>query len=168
VRQASGVLPGVGSISISGLAPSVSQTASQSAAPVTGAVSLTGFAPDVAQSGQVRGGGYYETKRKRVNVIKDDREERAAEFERLLKVVTGQAETKAKDAAQKTPVIDIPSEIKAPRMPEVRGVDSSVLRLWMPDLLQTFKDTYRNVYAEQMAKRRAEDEELELITLLLL
>ena len=94
-------------------------------------------------------GGYYDDdpkraprKREKLTVIHPDTsEQREAEFEALLQRVKGQALDKAKSAAQAAPAA-APSEIKPPRMPEIRGVEASLLRQWMPDLLSTYRATF--------------------------
>lgn len=95
-------------------------------------------------------GGYYDDdpkraprKREKLTVIhKDDSDERSQEFEALLARVKGQALDKAKSAAQAAPVATPPADIKPPRMPEIRGVEASLLRQWMPDLLSTYRATF--------------------------
>lgn len=91
--------------------------------------------------------------RKKVTVRRDETEERRAEFEQLLARVKGQAVDKAQTAAKQAPAavhIPQPQDIKPPRMPEIRGVESKMLRLWMPDLLAAFRDTYRINYVDQL------------------
>lgn len=113
-------------------------------------------------AGDPYGGGKPKKKRE-VRVIKDDREEREAEFAKLLAKVRGQAEEKAKAKAEKAsePVADI----APPRMPTVTGVPSEQLRQWMPDLLEAFRDHYRRTYMQavraEMARR--DDEEVMLL-----
>lgn len=110
---------------------------------------LHGHAADeLTLSATGAGGGYDDTpraprKREKQTVIhKDDSDERSQEFEALLARVKGQALDKAKSAAQAAPVATPPADIKPPRMPEIRGVEASLLRQWMPDLLSTYRATF--------------------------
>ena len=133
-------------------------------------------------------GGYYDDdpkraprKREKLTVIhKDDSDERAQEFEALLARVKGQALDKAKSAAQAAPVATPPADIKPPRMPEIRGVEASLLRQWMPDLLSTYRATFTAelqalASAQQAAaqaqmralqRQQYEDEEIAILAML--
>jgi len=133
-------------------------------------------------------GGYYDDdpkraprKREKLTVIhKDDSDERSQEFEALLARVKGQALDKAKSAAQAAPVATPPADIKPPRMPEIRGVEASMLRQWMPDLLSTYRATFTAelqalasaqqaaAQAQMRAQQRQqyEDEEIAILAML--
>lgn len=159
---------------------------------VTGALAAT-EAADVAAivgDGVVVGtaGGYYDDEAKRVPrkrekltvIHKDDSDERSQEFEALLARVKGQALDKAKSAAQAAPVATPPADIKPPRMPEIRGVEASLLRQWMPDLLSTYRATFTAelqalASAQQAAaqaqmralqRQQYEDEEIAILAML--
>ena len=132
--------------------------------------------------------GYYDDdpkraprKREKLTVIhKDDSDERSQEFEALLARVKGQALDKAKSAAQAAPVATPPADIKPPRMPEIRGVEASLLRQWMPDLLSTYRATFTAelqalASAQQAAaqaqmralqRQQYEDEEIAILAML--
>ena len=131
-------------------------------------------------------GGYYDDpkraprKREKLTVIhKDDSDERSQEFEALPARVKGQALDKAKSAAQAAPVATPPADIKPPRMPEIRGVEASLLRQWMPDLLSTYRATFTAelqalasaqqaaAQAQILAQRQQyEDEEIAILAML--
>lgn len=133
-------------------------------------------------------GGYYDDdprraprKREKQTVIQpDDSDERSQEFEALLARVKGQALDKAKSAAQAAPVATPPADIKPPRMPEIRGVEASLLRQWMPDLLSTYRATFTAelqalASAQQAAaqaqmralqRQQYEDEEIAILAML--
>lgn len=183
---------------VSGSGAAVGQLAATEAADTaaaTGTVLVSGSlaateAADVALvvgDGAVLGsapGGYYDSARrppkKQTVIHKDDREERAQEFEALLARVKGQALDKAKSAAQAAPVATQPADIKPPRMPEIRGVEAALLRQWMPDLLSTYRATFTAelqalasaqqaaAQAQMRAQQRQqhEDEEIAILAML--
>lgn len=111
-----------------------------------------GTAGEAPTPEETTAGGYYDDdprraprKREKLTVIhKDDSDERSQEFEALLARVKGQALDKAKSLASDAGEIAAikPADIKPPRMPEIRGVEASLLRQWMPDLLSTYRATF--------------------------
>lgn len=112
-------------------------------------------------AGTTTGGGYSDdraraaAKRKKQTIVtKDDAEERQAEFDELLARVKGQAADKAKEAAEEAPAGQTQAP-KPPRMPDVRGVESSVLRVWMPDLIAAYRQEFQDAYAQQAAAQQA-------------
>ncbi len=148
---------------------------------------LHGHTADELTLSATGAGGYYDDpkraprKREKQTVIQpDDSDERNQEFEALLARVKGQALDKAKSAAQAAPVATPPADIKPPRMPEIRGVEASLLRQWMPDLLSTYRTTFAAelqalASAQQAAaqaqmralqRQQYEDEEIAILAML--
>jgi len=111
----------------------------------------------------------------------DESDQRRAEFEALIAKVKEQAVQKAAEKAQKTGAVKhgelvTPQTVKPPRMPDVRGVEPTVLKRWMPDLLMMFRDTYRTEYVTRMQDAAAQvmreqalrdDDEVALLALML-
>jgi hypothetical protein len=147
-----------------------------------------GTAGEAPTPEETTAGGYYDDdpkraprKREKLTVIhKDDSDERSQEFEALLARVKGQALDKAKQAAQAAPAITTTADIKPPRMPEIRGVEASLLRQWMPDLLSIYRATFTAelqalASAQQAAaqaqmrvlqRQQYEDEEIAILAML--
>ena len=159
---------------------------------VSGALAATEAADVAAFVGDgvalATAGGYDDPKRaprkraKLTVIHKDDSDERSQEFEALLARVKGQALDKAKSLASDAGEIAAikPADIKPPRMPEIRGVESALLRQWMPDLLSTYRATFTAelqalASAQQAAaqaqmralqRQQYEDEEIAILAML--
>lgn len=157
-------------------------TATGAAGTISGTLAVSNANDTANATGQGPGGspaggpGEARKRRKPTVIQPDTSEQRAQEFEALLERISGQAVQKAQAAARQADVsalIDAPlpdpQDIRPARMPDV----PPTAKPYMQELLQSFREGYRQAYVAELAQRiqqeaqARDDEDVELLALAL-